>query len=410
MKIGEFARKYNVSKNTVRYYVEHGLLIPESGLQYQFGKQEEEDMEMILRMKAQFFSLKEIATMLSICHTSNMIEPYTIQDCISILEQKRVELDQQINERKRAIGQIAEDIKKLSKSAGGMGSPIGVPISALELFVCPVCGKPLKLSEAVLDAQSIFEGKLFCSCGYTCQILDGILRTGNLYSGGRDSPDLTRGLYRGGGDAFVVQIKKMQDFVRKELTEMNMHGKVVLETHINGYFFAYNHLDSIPEDCLYIVTDKFPEMLEMYKKLIEMLPIKRRILFVADADTRLPVRRNSVDVLVACMSDTENSFYSKKPYIQVVSPYLKENAVICGSLLGYRGCSRSQRLMHEKYPEGCEFPACIDSFLQEYREAGYHIQKELLGVTKHTEKNNYSFTCHVPGECLSLYSFHADKG
>ena len=121
MKIGEFARKYNVSKNTVRYYVEHGLLIPESGLQYQFGKQEEEDMEMILRMKAQFFSLKEIATMLSICHTSNMIEPYTIQDCISILEQKRVELDQQINERKKAIGQIAEDIKKLSKSAGGNG-------------------------------------------------------------------------------------------------------------------------------------------------------------------------------------------------------------------------------------------------------------------------------------------------
>lgn len=143
---------------------------------------------------------------------------------------------------------------------------------------------------------------------------------------------------------------------------MNLHGKVVLETHINGYFFAYNHLDSIPEDCLYIVTDKFPEMLEMYKKLIEMLPIKRRILFVADADTRLPVRRNSVDVLVACMSDTENSFYSKKPYIQVVSPYLKENAVICGSLLGYRGCSRSQRLWLEKYPEGCEFPACIDSF------------------------------------------------
>ena len=161
---------------------------------------------------------------------------------------------------------------------------------------------------------------------------------------------------------------------------------------------------------LQMCQDGYPEMLEMYKKLIEMLPIKRRILFVADADTRLPVRRNSVDVLVACMSDTENSFYSKKPYIQVVSPYLKENAVICGSLLGYRGCSRSQRLMHEKYPEGCEFPASIDSFLQEYREAGYHIQKELLGVTKHTEKNNYSFTCHVPGECLSLYSFHADKG
>ena len=55
MKIGEFAKKYGVTKNTVRYYIEHGLLVPESGLQYQFGKQEEEDMELILKMKTQFF-------------------------------------------------------------------------------------------------------------------------------------------------------------------------------------------------------------------------------------------------------------------------------------------------------------------------------------------------------------------
>lgn len=410
MKIGEFARKYGVTKNTVRYYIEHGLLIPENGLQYQFGKQEEEDMELILKMKAQFFSLKEIAAMLSIRHTSNMIEPYTIQECISILEKKRIELEQEIDARRKAADQITGDIRELSKRAGGAGRSMGVPLSALEYLVCPHCGAPLKLSEAVLDAQSIYEGHLSCLCGYTCKIKNGILHTGNLYTGGHDWPDLTRGLYRDCGDAFVVQVKKMQDYLLKELSGMDLHGKVLMETHINGYFFIYNHLDAIPEDCLYIVTDKFPEMLEMYKKLIEMLPVRRKILFIADADVDLPVRRPCVDVLVSCMSNTEHSFYSKEPYIKVVAPYIKKNAAICGGLLGYQGRNKSQKLLAEKYPEGAELPCSIDAFLREYREAGYRIQKQLMGVTSRPEKNDkYCFTCHVPGESMYLYSYRADK-
>lgn len=410
MKIGEFAKKYGVTKNTVRYYIEHGLLVPESGLQYQFGKQEEEDMELILKMKTQFFSLKEISAMLSIRHTSNMIEPYTIQECISILEKKRIEIEQEISSRKSAVEQISEDIRELSKGAGGSGSSIGVPLAAMEYLVCPRCGAPMRLSEAVLDAQFIFEGNLSCSCGYTCKIRNGIVQTGNLYTGGHDWPDLTRGLYRDGGDAFVVQMKKLQDFLLKELSSMDLHGKVLMETHINGYFFIYNHLDAIPEDCLYIVTDKFPEMLEMYKKLIEMLPIRRKILFIADADIELPIRRSCVDVLVSCMSHTEHSFYSKLPYIQVMSLYLKYNTVICGGMFGYQGRNRSQKLLAEKYPEGAEIPCSIDSFLGEYKDAGYRMKKQLIGTTSYPKKNDkYCYSCHVPGETLYLYTYRADK-
>lgn len=410
MKIGEFARKYGVTKNTVRYYIEHGLLVPACGMQYQFGRQEEEDMELILKMKSEYFSLKEIAAMLSIRHTSNMIEPNTIQDSISLLEQKRVELEHEIGARQKAVRRIAQDISELSSRAGGKSSSMGVPLSALELLACPHCGGALELSDASLNAQNVFSGQLSCSCGYHCQIQDGIIRTGNEYQGGHDWPDLTRGLYRNGGDAFVVQIKKMQDYLLKQLSQMNLHGKVLMETHINGYFFIYNHLDALPEDCLYIVTDKFPEMLEMYKKLIEMLPIRRKILFIADADINLPIRRPCVDGLITCMSDTEHSLYSRVPYIQAVAPYLKEQAVVCGGLFGYRGENRSQKLLAEKYPEGVPLPFSLDAFLKSYREAGYQVQTQLLGSTSQVEKRDkYCFSCHVDGEILYLYSYRADK-
>lgn len=410
MKIGEFARKYGITKNTVRYYIEHGLLVPEAGPQYQFGKREEEDIKLILKMKAQYFSLKEIAEMISLRYTSNMVEPYVIADGIAILEKRKIKLEQEIRAKEEAVSSIEEDIRELSKHVDRTKKVMGVPISALELLICPHCGEPLKLSGAVLDAQAIFEGDLSCSCGYKCKIQNGIIQTGNLYTGNYDWPDLKRGLCLYGGESFLIQMKKLQEHLLKDLSEMDLHGKVMMETNLNGHFFAYNHLDAIPEDCLYIVTDKFPEMLEMYKMLIEMLPLKRRILFIADADMRLPIKRSCVDILIDCMSTTEQSMYSRLPYIQVISPYLKDQAVLLGCLLGYHGHNQSQKLLAEKYPEGVKIPFSIEAFLKEYKEAGYQMEKQVLGITKQVERHDkYFYRCHVSGDSLYLYHYRANK-
>lgn len=133
-------------------------------------------------------------------------------------------------------------------------------------------------------------------------------------------------------------------------------------------------------------------------------------MFIADADINLPIRRPCVDGLITCMSDTEHSLYSRVPYIQAVAPYLKEQAVVCGGLFGYRGENRSQKLLAEKYPEGVPLPFSLDAFLKSYREAGYQVQTQLLGSTSQVEKRDkYCFSCHVDGEILYLYSYRADK-
>ena len=67
MRIGEFAKSFDVSQSMVRYYINYGLLIPDAkNKQYLFGKNCMADMEQIQRFKKMRFSLNDIHAILSI--------------------------------------------------------------------------------------------------------------------------------------------------------------------------------------------------------------------------------------------------------------------------------------------------------------------------------------------------------
>lgn len=52
MKIGTLAKKFNVSIDTIRYYISIGLLIPEkNGVQFDFSAKEQEILEFIQHLK-----------------------------------------------------------------------------------------------------------------------------------------------------------------------------------------------------------------------------------------------------------------------------------------------------------------------------------------------------------------------
>lgn len=95
MKIGDFSRSVGVSVDTIRYYISLGLLIPNSqGEQLSFGIREQNDMEIILKMKHLYFSLHEIHEYLDIHRMNNMVEEESLTDVkrlLSNLEQLHLE-------------------------------------------------------------------------------------------------------------------------------------------------------------------------------------------------------------------------------------------------------------------------------------------------------------------------------
>ena len=86
MKIGDFSRSVGVSVDTIRYYISLGLLIPNSqGAQLSFGIREQNDMEIILKMKHLYFSLHEIHEYLDIHRMNNMVEEESLTDVKRLL-------------------------------------------------------------------------------------------------------------------------------------------------------------------------------------------------------------------------------------------------------------------------------------------------------------------------------------
>lgn len=416
MKIGELAQACKVPVGTIRYYISTGLLVPEhSGAQYTFTDREYRDLQLILKLKQQQFNLKEIQSYLSLIRHSNFIERDTIDACIQMMQRKKQELSEEIFLLNRSIADIDQEIKELESITEPAASQTGVPLCALSLFVCPHCGRPLLISDARIQNQFLLSGTLSCppsaECpGYKAVIENGIIKTGKLYTGIYDKPDLTRGMYRAMGQEFSTDLQKCYDNTASELKNYDLHGKTLLEANINGYFFLYNHLKLIPEDCLCIVVDKYPEILEMYKSLIERLNLNRQILYLADASTDYPLKRQSIDFHISYLSENEYQLYHKNCYLADAGKYLRPDARLIGVFLSYDKNAVSRKKLKIKYPECSDRCYQVDYLKEDYKKLNCRINLTEIGIAHGHERREYAFECHVKEEPLCIFHFTASFG
>lgn len=414
MKIGELAQLCGVPQATIRYYVRTGMLVPnDSGSQYNFTEREYQNLRLILKMKQQQFNLKEIQDYLVLTRHSNFIEPDTISACLAMLNGKRQELSQEITRLQQSIQDIDQEILELNSRGTQPPDRTGVPLSALSLLVCPHCGQRLKVDNASLIDDFIYSGTLSCpntqDCpqGYHALIEHGIVKTGNLYDSSFDAPDLSRGLYRDMVPAFSSALQKCYDFVCDELQKSQLHGKVILEANINGYFFLYHHLNLLPEDCICIVIDKYPEILEMYKSLIEQMHLNRQILYIADASREFPLRPACVDLHISYLGETEYQLYHPNTFLHDAKPYLKPDVKVLGTYLSFDRSAVSRKNLIAKYPEGSDRRHQVNYLREDYEAAGFHVELTEAGVVLDSGSRQYSFDCHVPGEPLRVFRFTA---
>lgn len=413
MKIGELAQLCGVPQATIRYYVRTGMLLPnDSGAQYNFTQREYHDLQLILKMKQQHFNLKEIQNYLVLTRHSNFIEPDTISECLKLWEAKRAEICKQIAQLQQSVEDIDQEIAELRCRTVKPVQQTGVPLSALNLLVCPHCGKPLMVNNASIPGEYVYSGTLCCSnqeCpqGYQAVIDNGIIKTCNTYTAPYDSPDLKRGLYRNMVADFSSALQKCADYVSDKLVKCDLHGKVLLEANVNGYFLLYRYLDILPEDCICVVIDKYPETLEMYKSLIEQLELKLNILYIADAGERFPLRDNCVDLYISYFGENEYQLYHKHCFLHDAARYFKSNVLILGSFLSYDKKSKSRKNLQKKYPECSERCNQADYLREDYKALGYHLNMTEVGSTTDSGTYQYSFECHVRGEPLRIYHFIA---
>lgn len=408
MRIGELAKKYNMTIDTLRYYMELGLLIPpKKGAQYSFSAREEHILEFIQKLKLMHFSLKEIEQIIAIYRTSNWVEPHTMSIYETFLRTKAGELKAQEVSLQYAVSKIEQELQLLPSSSSNTFTVGGVPIRAVPFLHCPHCHLPLKIENGTLQDQYITSGSLKCPCcDYSAKIENGILLTGNLYSGDYDSPDLDRNLYQSFNDKLIRAYQQASDVLLTSLQEKIKPGNIVFEDFINGYFFLYTHLNDLPKDVLYIVADKYPDTLNMYRQLISAVAPDAEILYLADASMQYPLKQHCIDILVDFFSVNEHDLYFKEPYHMQLMPYLNHSSIIIGTNMHLQPNARSRKHYASKYPE-CNADVCtFKSIEQPLSQSGYQITSRLLCSLNETP-NQYSFACHINGEELRLVYYEA---
>lgn len=411
MKISEFARHFDISVITVRYYVSCGLLLPEvHNKQYRFDERCIKDMERILLLKSFDFSITEIQQILALMRLSNLTAADDVADLIRILEQKDGELKEKLLQSQlniRALERYIHSMKEEQREMSARPLCQGVPIEMLSLICCPDCQTPLSLKGADIQSGQVICAELGCSCGYQASIQNGILFTQGGTISELDSPDTDRKFYKDLPVSWVTLFQRSFNWMLAQYAAMNLKGKIIFENHINCYFFLFSRLSELDTDAYYIFTDKYPEIVAQFKELIERQNLGLKVLYIADSTFRYPLRHGCVDLYVDYHSLNEYSIFNNdRDIFNIMLPYLRHGAEVLGTYFYFSANSPSRRKLLHEYPDCAPNNFSLPHFKNASQACGLICQQEEeTGSVSDWGGQNRNFTYHVKDDPLYLHAY-----
>lgn len=410
MRIGKVSELYHISIDNLYYYIHYGLLVPPRPKgQYVFDEATRKDLEWILELKDLDFSLREIHILLSLKRVSGFADPQDLIELKEMYRNKRHLCLQEMEHKKTVIEKLDKKIRELEIPSFSPEETTGVPLSILPLLCCPGCGRELAMTEVEMNHRYITKGKLSCSCGYCAEICHGVLMTPNKNQNLQDAPDLTRELYKDLPPDLISLFQRSYNHMLKNMKKAGLQHKVICETYINAWFFIHNHLEYLPENSRYIIIDKYPETLLMYKRLIEKQRSDLDILYLADSSTRFPLKPGSIDLHLDFFAANEHNFYHDTFLFKELFPYLAPKADLIGTYFYFDHAPRSMKQLLSQYPESYDKNFNLDYFHTSLEKSGYTLlEEEDCGCTTDSG-SNLGFGFHVKGEKMHLLPYHGRK-
>lgn len=418
MKISAIAKKYGVSKDTLYFYISKGLLIPRvNGKQYIADETFERDLQMILKYRDWGFQLNEIHSALSIMRKTPRGEERKARWLLSgMLTQRSEMISSEMIELERKLDEIRSDIEELrddgEEGEGVTNRKMGVPLSMVSLLRCPNCGGTLDFSGSEMSQTQITRSDVRCGCGYKAKIRDGILLTPDLNQSKYDQADITKVIYSDVPDYLTSLYQRSYYWMEKHLSDILHQGSVVMESHLNTYFYLQYELELLEKnDCRLILIDKYPEILSMYKSVLETAGSELDVLFIANDGADVPVRHGSVDVFVDFFGSNEHQFFNDSWLIDRLVPFLSPDSYVIGTYFSIAGGRRSIKNMKHYYPEASSDNFNLDLFKERIKQAEYiNILSEYIGETKDTGEDYRCLGFMDKDEKIRLDSFLLRKG
>lgn len=405
MKIGDLAKNSGLSVSTIRYYVNEGFIIPQKkNTKFYFNNNDLQTLMFIKRLRAHNFSMQEIHQIISLRRVSNWVEPEDLVEYINILSLKKKELEQAVSKLNVQINSLEKEIEEIEQQKLYPTNLTGVPLKCLEYLQCPHCKQPLRLNATQMNYRYIFNSELSCNCGYKAHIKNGILYTEGPNISNYDKPDTERAVYKTMPHELITLFQKTYNWIMPHLMAKQSDSQIIMETHLNSFFFLYKHLKFLREDNLYIISDKFQEIVEMYKTNIERLGLNLNILYIVNNDILYPLKEQCVDIFIDYCSSNEHSIFSDTFLLEDISPYLKKNGVVYSTFFSFNEFSKSIKTLCASYPENNINNYKLNWFKQNVPKNYTITNHKQIGHSENSG-DGISFIFHQNGEKIYIDCF-----
>ncbi|MFM1651386.1 MerR family transcriptional regulator [Brevibacillus sp. B_LB10_24] len=408
MRIGLFAKKFNVSIDTIRYYTNLGFLIPiKKESYYEYDQTCEDDMTFITQLKSLHFTLNEIDNILKVKRVTLLRDPDDWERFVQLLETKKDELTVEIAKLYEAMANIDSIIdsaphKKAEKTV------TGISISLIPLLRCPVCSGSFQLQNTLILQECIVDASVHCECGYQAQIDNGILYAPNL----DDSIQNGAYLYEPKTVSEVTTdltrlMEKSGKFIYQLLKSYPLTNRVILEPSIDTFVLLPKYLHLLQDDALYIFCGSNQEMVEKLKGKITFINPKLKVLYIVNTSLHLPISCNSVDYIIDSLSFNDYALFNPVFPLAKLNRYCKDETTIIGIFSHYKNGAKSIQKMYEMYPNA--LPLNFEKgFIQTHME-GYDFELiETISIGE-TKQPGIYIEHHVGEESFHVVGYIAKK-
>ncbi|HFK1762975.1 methyltransferase [Bacillus wiedmannii] len=350
MKIGKFGELNNISIDTIRHYMDLGLIIPEKkGGHYFFDEYCQTDLKLILHYKELGFSLNEIKELFFYKNLAKSMnyEKDTFYQSLFKLKYDKLEQEIELLEKKRdKLKEVLHDLISTSETSNSI---IGIDLSVLHLLTCSKCSKKLILQDGIINNNQITEGKLICNCGEEYSITSGIITADKTFKVNEQTAmeETISDYIHETDNAYLENMHREGQWAKKKLIHLDLNNKLILDIGSGLGFFLRNIYEELPEDCLYIAVDRDFNKLLFLKDVLTSRNPKRNILFICADFLNIPIQNQSVDIIIDHSGTSNYSFEHESFLLHELNPLFKIDCYLLSLFILFKNFSSNSQITNK---------------------------------------------------------------
>lgn len=340
MRIGEFAKKNNLTIDTIRHYMDLGLIIPmKKKGQYDFDLRCEKDIREIQKFKEMRFSLNEIKEILTYKTLGSLSERESKDYLRRIFENHINNLEKEAFEIEKAINMLQEVEKELLSLKFSSKANLGISISDLHIFASSEMPFPV-IKDAKIVEGLIREGIISRGLEDEMKIVDGIITYKGFSEKSYFDDEIdyfdVENYIRATDKEFLKTVKKMLEWIIKQIDFDALKGKVILELGTGVGFLLRNIYSMLPQDCIYIAVDRNMGLLRGLKNVLEGSGVKKNVIFLASDFASMPIGKEKIDVILDFAGSSNFGFENEEFLLKKIDYQIKKEAELYGSYIVFR--------------------------------------------------------------------------